>query len=242
VRTLRFRVRPTGVYQREPIFCWPVARQAKGKGTAISSASDKLSHELLLLSEEVWEGTGRMPYQGVNPFKRRNPPHFWRAHRWDEQMEKMLASADRTFREVWSKKHPRERNAGTDYCLWERRPRVSRLGRGLARLRRSPRDATRTAAQSPWLTLPVPTGNRYLEKRKIGPRAPTVESEDIHTRLIDSRSGDRPSGCVSRPTCSKVYRSCNWASISPRLGTQTANWQPKRGSTRRRNCSGFCGG
>ncbi len=48
-----------------------------------------------------------MPYQSVNPFNGELVRQF--DQHTDEQMEQMLATADRTFREVWSTKPVRER-------------------------------------------------------------------------------------------------------------------------------------
>src|SRR5580658_3529552 len=48
-----------------------------------------------------------MPYQTVNPFNR-EVLHTFDEHT-DQQMERMLANADKTFRETWSKKSVRDR-------------------------------------------------------------------------------------------------------------------------------------
>src|ERR1700692_4271683 len=48
-----------------------------------------------------------MPYQSVNPFNGEVLRTF--DQHTDQQMERMLATADRTFREVWSRKPVRER-------------------------------------------------------------------------------------------------------------------------------------
>lgn len=56
---------------------------------------------------EYWKGTIRMPYQSVNPFNEEILRTF--DEHTDRQMEKILATARRTFREVWSKKFIRER-------------------------------------------------------------------------------------------------------------------------------------
>jgi acyl-CoA reductase-like NAD-dependent aldehyde dehydrogenase len=51
--------------------------------------------------------TIRMPYQTVNPFDGEVLRTF--DEHTDHQMEQMLANADKTFREIWSKKPARER-------------------------------------------------------------------------------------------------------------------------------------
>src|SRR5271155_5215687 len=51
--------------------------------------------------------TLRMPYQTVNPFNGEVLRTF--DEHTDQQMEQMLATADKTFREIWSKKPVRDR-------------------------------------------------------------------------------------------------------------------------------------
>ncbi len=53
------------------------------------------------------KGTIRMPYQTVNPFNGEVVRTF--DQHTDQQMEQMLANADKTFRERWSKKPVRDR-------------------------------------------------------------------------------------------------------------------------------------
>jgi succinate-semialdehyde dehydrogenase/glutarate-semialdehyde dehydrogenase len=48
-----------------------------------------------------------MPYQTVNPFNGEVLRTF--DQHTDQQMEQMLANADKTFREIWSKKPVRDR-------------------------------------------------------------------------------------------------------------------------------------
>jgi succinate-semialdehyde dehydrogenase/glutarate-semialdehyde dehydrogenase len=48
-----------------------------------------------------------MPYQTVNPFNGEVVRTF--DEHTDQQMEQMLANADKTFREIWSKKPVRDR-------------------------------------------------------------------------------------------------------------------------------------
>ena len=51
-----------------------------------------------------------MAYQSVNPFNGEVIRTF--DQHTDQQMEQMLATADRTFREVWSRKPVRETSKG----------------------------------------------------------------------------------------------------------------------------------
>jgi succinate-semialdehyde dehydrogenase/glutarate-semialdehyde dehydrogenase len=69
--------------------------------------SNKVRRVSLFGFEELQKGAMEMAYQSVNPFNgevvRTFDPHT------DQQMEQMLVTADRTFREVWSRKPVRER-------------------------------------------------------------------------------------------------------------------------------------
>jgi succinate-semialdehyde dehydrogenase / glutarate-semialdehyde dehydrogenase len=59
------------------------------------------------LLKNLGKGTNRMPYQTVNPFNGEVVRTF--DQHIDQQMERMLANADKTFRQIWSRKPVRDR-------------------------------------------------------------------------------------------------------------------------------------
>ena len=71
------------------------------------SEPTKVSHRRSSLLKDLGKGTIRMPYQTVNPFNGEVLRTF--DEHTDQQMEQMLANADKTFREIWSKKPVRDR-------------------------------------------------------------------------------------------------------------------------------------
>jgi succinate-semialdehyde dehydrogenase/glutarate-semialdehyde dehydrogenase len=72
----------------------------------LSIPSNKIRRTSLFVFWELSRSNG-MAYQSVNPFNGEVLRTF--DEHSDQQMELMLAAADRTFREVWSKKPIRER-------------------------------------------------------------------------------------------------------------------------------------
>ena len=69
--------------------------------------ANKTFSTMLYALEDFGKETIRMPYQTVNPFNGEVLRTF--DEHTDQQMEQMLANADKTFREIWSKKPVRDR-------------------------------------------------------------------------------------------------------------------------------------
>jgi acyl-CoA reductase-like NAD-dependent aldehyde dehydrogenase len=69
--------------------------------------ANKTFSPVLYAFEDFGKEAIRMPYQTVNPFNGEVLRTF--DQHTDQQMEQMLANADRTFREIWSKKPVRDR-------------------------------------------------------------------------------------------------------------------------------------